>query len=99
MRIERQRGSIRLEAFGDFPWPTERGRVATLDLLRRDAETVAYHLLPALLLNEYQKEHQQLAEVHELKQQLAAQASRMAHIEGMLASLQAQAKESQIAMR
>jgi hypothetical protein len=76
-------------------------------------ETVAYHVLPALMLNELQKEHRQLAEVNLLRQQvatqasqlatqaalLAAQASRMAHMETVLASLQSQARESQVAMR
>jgi hypothetical protein len=76
-------------------------------------ETVAYHLLPALLLNELQKEHrlnqqhsEQLAEVTELKQRLAmldarlaAQTELLAHVQELLATLAPTAKVSQVAMR
>jgi len=69
-------------------------------------ETVSYHLLSTLLLNEFQKEHSlnqrqaaqlavqaiQLAEVSALKQQLA-------EVKQLLATLQPQAKELQVAKR
>jgi len=69
-------------------------------------ETVSYHLLATLLLNEFQKEHSlnqqqdeqlaaqatQLAEVSELKQQLA-------EVKESLAALQPQSKELQVAQR
>jgi len=76
-------------------------------------EAVAYHLLPALLLNELQKEHRlnrqhaeqlallqkqltaqvsQLAELNDLKQQLA-------EVKELLAALQPQAKVLQVAQR
>jgi hypothetical protein len=92
------------EVFPELVVPNKAGR----------PETVAYHLLPALLLNELQNEHRrQLAEVKALKEQLAAQAerfaaqdarlasqaSRMAHLEQVLAALQIQAKPAQVAMR
>jgi len=69
-------------------------------------ETVAYHVLPTLLLNELQMQHRQLAEVSTLKQQLAMQASQLAaqalelaELKRLLAALQSQAKVSQVAMR
>jgi hypothetical protein len=40
--------------------------------LKGDPETVAYHILPALLLNEYQKEHEQLKAEHEVNQEQSA---------------------------
>jgi len=56
-------------------------------------ETVAYHVLPALLLNELQKEHrlsqrhtEQLAEVSELKQRLAMLDARLAAQDAKLAA-------------
>ena len=69
-------------------------------------ETVAYHLLPTLLLNQLQKEHRliqqqaaqlaaqasQLAEVSELKRQLA-------EVQELLAHLQSLSKEQQVAMK
>ena len=69
-------------------------------------ETVSYHLLATLILNEFQKEHSlnqkqseqlaaqaiQLAEVSELKQQLA-------EVQVLLAALQPQAKELRLAKR
>jgi hypothetical protein len=69
-------------------------------------ETVAYHLLPALLLNEMQKEHRQLVEVSSLQQQvadqaaqLALQALQLAELKQLVAALQLPAKASQVAMR
>ena len=76
-------------------------------------ETVAYHLLPALLLNELQKEHrlnQQHAEqLALLQKQLTAQASQLAEVNALkqqlaevkelLAALQPQAKVLQVAQR
>ena len=76
-------------------------------------ETVAYHLLPALLLNELQKEHrlnQQNAEqLALLQKQLTAQASQLAEVNALkqqlaevkelLAALQPQAKVLQVAQR
>ena len=69
-------------------------------------ETVSYHLMATLLLNEFQKEHSlnqqqaeqlavqatQLAEVSELKQQLA-------EVRELLAALQPRAKQLQAAQR
>ena len=74
-------------------------------------ETVAYHLLPALLLNELQKEHQlnrQQAEQLALQErQLAAQASQLAEVNALkqqlievkelLVAMQHQANELQVA--
>jgi hypothetical protein len=84
------------EVFPELVIPNEAGQ----------PETVAYHLLPSLLLNEVQKEHRliqqqaeqlaaqasQLAEVGELKRQLA-------EVQELLAHLQSQAKEEQVAMK
>jgi len=70
------------------------------------SETVSYHLLATLLLNEFQKEHSlnqkqveqlaaqatQLAKVNELKLQLAA-------VKDLLAALQSQTREMQVAQR
>jgi hypothetical protein len=76
-------------------------------------ETVAYHLLPALLLNELQKEHQ-LNQLHTQQlalqeKQLAAQASQLADVSSlkrqlaevkeMLAALQTQPEKVQVAAR
>jgi hypothetical protein len=66
-------------------------------------ESVAYHLLPALILNELQKEHrlnqQRAQQVALLQNQLAAQASQLAQVKVLLAALQLEAKASQVAMR
>ena len=76
-------------------------------------ESVAYHLLPSLLLNEVQKEHQlnqQQAQLLALQQsQLAAQASQLAEVDALkrqladlqvlLARLQIQSKVEQVAMK
>ncbi len=84
------------EVFPELVIPNEAGQ----------PETVAYHLLPSLLLNEVQKEHRliqqqaeqlaaqasQLAEVSELKRQLA-------EVQELLAHLQSQTKEEQVAMK
>jgi hypothetical protein len=84
------------EVFPELVIPNEAGQ----------PETVAYQLLPSLLLNEVQKEHRliqqqaeqlaaqasQLAEVSELKRQLA-------EVQELLAHLQSQTKEEQVAMK
>ena len=76
-------------------------------------ETVAYHLLPALLLNELQKEHQinqqQVEQLAQQQGQLAAQASQLAEVselkrqlaevQELVARLQNQSKEEQVAMK
>lgn len=76
-------------------------------------ETVAYHLLPALLLNELQKEHQlnqQHAKQLALQErQLAAQATQLsevnalkqqlAEVKELLAAMQLEAKELRVAQR
>ncbi len=76
-------------------------------------ETIAYHMLPALLLNELQNEHrlnQQQSERLSLQErQLAAQESQLAEVSALkqqlaevkelLAALQPRAKELQAAMR
>ena len=88
------------EVFPELVIPNETGQ----------PETVAYHLLPSLLLNEAQKEHrliQQQAEQLALQQnqlaqqqaQLAAQALQLAEVRELLARLQSQSKEEQVAMK
>ena len=76
-------------------------------------ETVAYHMLPALLLNELQKQHElNLAQSERLAKQeelLAAQASHLAElnalrgelaeVKDLLAVLQAQSTSTQLAMK
>ena len=66
-------------------------------------ESVAYHLLPSLLLNEIQKEHQliqQQAEQMALPQsQLAAQATQLAEVRELLARLQNNFREEQVVMK
>jgi hypothetical protein len=66
-------------------------------------ETVAYHVLPALLLNELQKEHRlnerRSEQVMALQRQLAAQASQLSEVKEMLAALKPQANSAQVAMR
>ena len=74
-------------------------------------ETVAYHLLPALLLNELQKEHSSISNNEQLalqQRQLMAQASQLAdvalkqqlaEVKELLAALQPPAKELQVAKR
>ena len=103
--------------------PTQYGLIAEEvaevfpELVVRDeqgqAETVAYHLLPSLLLNEVQKEHrlnQHLAEQLAQQQgQLAAQASQLAEIgelkrqlaalQELVARLQSRSKEERVAMK
>jgi hypothetical protein len=69
-------------------------------------ESVAYHLLPAMLLNEVQKEHQLIQQQAE---QLAAQESRLAEVgelkrqladvQALLARLQNQSKAERVAMK
>jgi uncharacterized protein YlxW (UPF0749 family) len=51
-----------------------------------EPETVSYHLLATLLLNELQKEHRELQEEHRL---LAAQATRIAALEQQTSALAA----------
>jgi hypothetical protein len=91
------------EVFPELVIPNEAGQ----------PETVAYHLLPSLLLNEVQKEHQliqQQAEQLALQQsQLKAQASQLAEVselkqqlaevKELLAAMQLQSNGLQVASR
>ena len=76
-------------------------------------ESVAYHLLPALLLNEMEKEHRlnqlRAEQLAQLQSQVASQASQLAEISALkqqlaevrelLAALQPQTKKLQVAQR
>src|SRR5712675_1667056 len=70
------------------------------ELVIRDKDgqpkTVAYHLLPAILLNELQKEHR-LNQQHSEK--LAVQASELAELRQLVATLVHKSRETQVAMR
>jgi hypothetical protein len=103
-----QYGLIAEEVAGVFPELIVRN-------LKGEPETVAYHILPALLLNEYQKEHKQLEAEHALNQaqtaqlallqkQFDAQSLQLAHLERLTEALAAAngidpAKAEQVAQR